>query len=66
MTLLNVTLVPECPYIWIQEKDELEADVVGAVELESAELGRQVVEGLRHGWDAEESERKELELLSVG
>ena len=51
---------------WIQEKDELEADVVCAVEFQSTELGGQVIEGLRHGWYSEKGQREQLELLSVG
>lgn len=54
-----------CFLTWIKEQDELQADVVGAVELEGRQLGRQLLERVRHGWDAEECERQELELLSV-
>jgi len=66
VAFLNMTSVPQGSNVWIQEKDELEADVICAVKFKSTELGGQVSEGLRHGWYSEKGQREQFELLSVG
>lgn len=57
--MLNVLLT------WIEEQQELHADVVGDVELEFRQLVLQLVEMFRQGGHAEESQAEEVELLSV-
>ncbi len=66
VTLLDVAAIAETPHVRIKKQDELEANVIGAVELESGQLGRDLLEGVEHGGYAEQRERQQLELLSVG